>query len=87
MEMNREKHKWHWEGSIWYFLDIVQWAFVYHKVGTEKPDNWTEIMRNPELVKQKAEEYGMTYDAIIDEMLRIGKDGKNMLRILDEHND
>lgn len=43
-------------------------------------------MSNPEKVRQKADEYGMTMRTIVNEMLRIGKDGKAMFAAIDETN-
>ena len=67
-----EQKEWHWNGSLWSFIEIVQWALVFHRLGTEKPPKWNEIMASPELVLSKAEEYGMTLRTIAMEMVKCG---------------
>lgn len=64
--------EWCWHGSVWGFLDIVQWAFVFQRLAEEKCSNMVDIMESQELVRKKAEEYGMTYFALTKEMLRNG---------------
>ncbi len=76
-----KRKEWHWNGSLWCFIEIVQWALVFHKLGTEKPPKWNEIMASPELVLTKAEEYGMTKRAIAMEMIKCGNDAIKLLNI------
>lgn len=42
------------------------------------------MVSDPKIVEQKANEYGMTYRAITNEMLRIGGHLKNMLDIIEK---
>ena len=79
-----DNQEWRWDGGIWPFIEIVQWAFVFHKLGKEGQPGFMDIMSNPEKVRNKADEYGMTLRAIINEMLRIGEDGKAMYAAIDE---
>ncbi len=87
-EMHKEgiivgQDTWHWEGTLWVFIEIIQWAFVYHRLGKEQPKDWIDIITSPERVRAKAAEYGMTWRAIAREMVRCGNDAMGMLDILD----
>jgi hypothetical protein len=76
-------HKeWRWEGDLWSFIEIVQWALVFHQLGKEPSPDFSEIMASPEGVRSKAEEYGMTWRAIAKEMIRCGNDAMSMLDAL-----
>lgn len=78
--------EWCWDGTIWDFAEIVQWAFVFRQLGKDKPVGWSEMVSNPEMIKQKAAEYGITLRAVTHEMLRIGTDLKNMYAAIDARN-
>lgn len=78
-----DRQEWRWEGGLWDFIEIVQWAFVFHRLGREQPDGWNDIVSSPERVRSAADGYGMTYQAIAREMVRCGNDAMNMLDILD----
>lgn len=75
--------EWCWDGTIWDFAEIVQWAFVFRQLGKDKPVDWSEMVSNPEMIKQKAAEYGITLRAVTHEMLRIGTDLNNMYAAID----
>ena len=45
------------------------------------------MVSNPKMIEQKAEEYGMTFRAITDEMLRIGTDLDRMMSITEKKED
>ena len=74
--------EWRWEGDLWSFIEIVQWALVFHQLGKEPSPELSEIMISPERVRSKAEEYGMTWRAIAKEMIRCGNDALSMLDVL-----
>ena len=74
---------WHWEGSLWSFLDVVRWALVYYRLGKDHSPGWSTIMSSPEKVRAKAEQFGLTYRAIANEMIRLGTEGISMLDMLD----
>lgn len=76
------RKEWRWEGGLWSFIEIVQWALVFHRLGKEDMPGWNDIMTSPERVRAKAEEYGMTWKAIAREMVR---HGSNALSMLDFH--
>ena len=77
---------WRWEGTLWDFVDVVQWAMLMHRLNeTHETDAW-EILSDPERVRKKAENYGITRRAIVREMLRIGQDGEAVFRAIDRHN-
>ena len=80
--------EWRWDGSLWGFIEIVQWAVLFHRLGTEKPVGWSEIMTSPDMVRTKAEEYGLTYRAIAKEMVRQGSAALKLINVLrDEETD
>ena len=66
--------EWKWDRSCQGFIEIVQWAFVFHRVYIDQPKKLHEIMSNPDLVDEWAEKYGMTYEAVSKEMIKYGKD-------------
>lgn len=82
--MPMDNQEWRWEGGIWSFIEIVQWALVFHKLGKEGKSDFAETMSSPEKVMQKADEYGMSMRAITKEMLRIGEDAESMFWAIDE---
>ena len=76
--------EWHWDSSIWDFVETVQWTLVFRQLSKEKPLGWSKMVSDPKIVEQKAKEYGMTYRAITNEMLRIGLHLNNMLDIIEK---
>ena len=76
--------EWHWDGTIWDFVETIQWTLVFRQLSKEKPLGWSKMVSDPKIVEQKANEYGMTYRAITNEMLRIGGHLKNMLDIIEK---
>ena len=74
--------EWHWDSSIWDFVETIQWTLVFRQLSKDKPLGWSKMVSDPKIVEQKANEYGMTYRAITNEMLRIGEHLKNMLDII-----
>ena len=76
--------EWHWDSSIWDFVETVQWTLVFRQLSKDKPLGWSKMVSDPKIVEQKANEYGMTYRAITNEMLRIGELLKHMLDIIEK---
>lgn len=76
--------EWHWDGSIWDFIETIQWTLVFMQLSKDKPEGWSEMVSAPKTIKKKAAEYGMPFRAITDEMLRIGSDLNNMLLFLEK---
>ena len=77
------RKEWRWDGGLWSFIETVQWAFVFHRLGKEGAPGWQNIMTSPERVRAQAEEYGMTWKAIAREMVRHGNDALSMLGVHD----
>ena len=74
---------WRWEGTLWDFVDIVQWAMLMHILSERhEADTWN-ILSNPSLVREKADSFGLTRRAIVSELLRIGTDGEAMFKAID----
>lgn len=69
--------EWHWNGTTNGFIEVVQWAFTFRQLSKDRPAGWMDISSNPQMMEQKADEYGMTFDALASEMLRIAQDYKN----------
>ncbi len=80
-----ENKEWNWDGTIWEFVDVIKWSLVFRRLGREKPEGWTDIVNDPDLVKKKAAEYGMNEWTISKEMVRIGTDAIKMLEIAEQH--
>lgn len=78
-----DRDEWRWKGGLWDFIEIVQWALVFQRLGQERPDSLSDIITSPRRVQATADEYGMTYRAIAREMVRCGNDALSMLDILD----
>ena len=76
--------KWHWDGSIWDFAEVVQWALVFRQLSKDKPAGWSKMVSDPKMMDQKAEEYGITLRAVTDEMLHIGDSLKRMYEVMDK---
>lgn len=75
---------WRWDGTLWDFVEIVQWAMVFHTVAkNNEPDAWKAVS-DPKLVREYEDKHGITRRAVVSEMLRIGNDGANMFWAIDE---
>ena len=85
-ESRIEPH-WKFDGSIWEFLGTVQWAFVFRELGRSGRRHVLEIVSKPDQVEEAAQEYGITYRALANEMQRISKDALRMFAILDASED
>lgn len=79
--------QWKFDGSIWEFLGIVQWAFVFRALGQSGRSHVLEIVSKPDQVEAAAQEHGITYRALVSEMQRISKDALRMFAILDASKD
>lgn len=73
--------KWEWEESIWSFMDMVRWALVYRRLGAEDPKKLYDIMSDPDAVDKAADEYGMDYQTVAEQMAKISKGVITMLEI------
>lgn len=80
-------NEWRWNGTIWDFAEFVQWALVFRQLSKDKPAGWSQMVSNPKMIEKKAEEYGMTFRAITDEMLRIGTNLDRMMSITEKKED
>lgn len=78
-ENRQDAGSWRWNGTIWDFVAVIQWALVYREVGLQKRPDFATIMSSPELVKEEAVKLGITEEAIVREMLRIGKDASGLM--------
>ena len=76
--------QWKWKGTLWDFVDTVQWAMLMSELAEEKKSDLGAIMSSPDRVRQEANARGITRRAIVREMLRIAQDGMEMYRIIDE---
>ena len=76
--------QWKWKGTLWDFVDTVQWAMLMHELAEEKKPGLGAIMSSPDRVKQETTARGITRRAIVREMLRVAQDGMEMYRIIDE---
>lgn len=76
--------QWIWKGTLWDFVDTVQWAMLMHELAEEQKTDLGAIMSSSDRVVQEANARGITRRAIVREMLRIAQDGMEMYRIIDE---
>ena len=79
--------QWKFDGSIWEFLGTVQWALVFRELGRSGRRHVLEIASKPDQVEAAAQEYGITYRVLANEMQRISKDALRMFAILDASKD
>lgn len=75
---------WKFNGSMWEFIDIVKWSLVVREAIKRGEENYFDIMRKQELIESKSEEYGITIPRIAEEMVRIGGDMIELLKVADE---
>ena len=73
------QQSWRFEGTILDFIDLVQWVLVLRKLCEEGEESRFEILCHPELVRQEAADLGITKEALVREMLRIGRDAESMI--------
>ena len=74
--------RWKWdseEGTLWDFIEIVQWTLVLHRLGREKSGGIYDIACSPKLTKEKAEEYGMDLYAVAKSMAECGRDAVDLI--------
>lgn len=76
--------KWRWNGSIWDFAEVVQWALVFRQLSKDTTAGWSNMVSDPKMIEQKADEYGIALRAVTSEMLRIGDSLKRMYEIIDK---
>jgi len=79
----RMKHmndNWKFDGTIWDFIETIQWALVIREASKRNDPDIGIIMTTPNLIFRKADEYGITREAIISEMLTIGATARNLLK-------
>lgn len=74
---------WKWEGTLWDFVDVVQWAMLMHRLAQDHVPDKGRILSNPDLARERAEAYGITRRAVVREMLRIGRDAEAMFKAMD----
>ena len=73
-KISKESHggivmeEWRWDGSIWDFAETIQWALVFRQLGKDRPAGWSEMVSDPKMIEQKANEYGITLRAVTDEI-------------------
>ena len=82
MGVFRPDSDWKWDGTLWDFVEIVQWAMVVRDVG--KHNGNLDIISDPKRALDYAYDHGITRRAVVREMQRIAKDGANMLWAIDE---
>lgn len=75
-----DQEPWSWDGSLWEFVDAVQWSCVCLKMYKDGCQNLSDVVSNSKLWQEQATKYGMTDGAVIREMLRLGSEA---LRHLD----
>ena len=73
-ETKSENQAWHFDGSIWEFVKVVQWALVFRQLIIEdRIMDWSEIGCNEKKLKQAAAAYGITYRNISEDMKEISQ--------------
>ena len=75
---------WHWDGSVWSFIGIVQWALTIHKAAEDNLPNMMDIAGDRRKLSAKAREYGIDEFSIANEMIRIGQDALKVLQALNK---
>lgn len=79
----RADSTWRFDGTLWEFVETVQWVLVLRQLKKADRPDIAEIVVSPEKIEAAAEEYGITMRATVNEMLRISKDALNMYRAID----
>ena len=74
-----EQPGWRFDGTILDFLELVQWVLVLRKLCTDGVESYSEIISCRDRVQQTADNMGITKEALIREMLRIGRDAESMI--------
>lgn len=64
--------EWKWKLSNEEFIDFFQWTVLFSELCKTAPADCVHILTNRELSDQKATELGITYSALVHEMVRIG---------------
>lgn len=73
-DANNKTEKWHFNGSIWEFVKVVQWALVFRQlIIDDRIMDWSEIGSNEKKLKQTAAAYGITYRNISEDMKEISQ--------------
>lgn len=73
-DANNKTEQWHFNGSIWEFVKVVQWALVFRQlIIDDRIMDWSEIGSNEKKLKQTAADYGITYRNISEDMKEISQ--------------
>ncbi len=83
----RSDSEWRWDGTLWDFVDAVQWALVVRDIEKNNASPEWSIISNPRRCVDYANERGITRRAVVREMMRIATDGADMFRAIDNHDD
>jgi hypothetical protein len=73
--------EWHFDGTAGEFIGTVKWALLARQMEIDQLPERFDVIRTPDLVFQKADEYGMTSDAITKEMIRIGREAQQTYKL------
>jgi hypothetical protein len=70
--------EWRFDGSAGELIGMIKWVLLARQLDVDQIPKRFDILRDPFLVIQKAEKYGITSDAIAKEMIRIGIEARQI---------
>lgn len=73
--MERKDYK--FEGSLYEFLGIVQWSLTVRQAHKDGREDGFDIATNPKKNLEAAEEYGITTENLIKELVRLGREAED----------
>lgn len=80
---NKENQSYKFDGNVQYFLGIMKWSLVTHQMQKDGREDLFDVMTKPDKIEEVANEYGMNNIALLQEMVRFGKEAEDILDFYD----
>ena len=71
--------RYRFDGSIYNFIGIMSWALTVKKAAEENHPAGFEVSTNSDVNERVAKEFGITTDALLYELVRLGKEAQDTL--------
>lgn len=71
--------KFKFQKDVQYFLGVMKWSLVALQMQEDNRENMLEILTKPDKIDEVAQEYGMDYITLLQELVRLGKEAEDVL--------
>lgn len=70
-------------GNVQYFVGIMKWSLVVHQMQEDGRTDLYDVMTKPDKIEEVAKEYGINTITLLKELVRFGKEAKDVLNFYD----